>query len=286
VKGNLIELEKQERAKKRAAGAGEQQPTASSTSRSRGGVGVGSSRRSGAFEATFFDFGGTLYSYQTPGLSLRYVLQEAIRRLGVDASREELRDAYRVASRAAALEFAPRPYYLHRELFEDTYRRFAEALGAKPDPELLQWCCEQQRQRVLENFELRSDCVETIETLRGAGLHVSIVSNIDDDYLDPMVERAGLDQLLDAWTSSEEAGSCKPDPGIFHHALAKAGCEAGSVLFIGDSSEADVGGGRALGMTTVLIREIGSAAPPASSFQEPHHVIENLSEVLRIAGVS
>ena len=80
---------------------------------------------------------------------------------------------------------------LHRELFEDTYRRFAEALGAKPEPELLRWCCEQQRERALENFELRPDCVETIETLRGAGLHVSIVSNIDDDYLDPMVERAG-----------------------------------------------------------------------------------------------
>jgi 2-haloalkanoic acid dehalogenase type II len=247
---------------------------------------VGPSPRTGAFEAAFFDFGGTLYSYQIPGLSLRYVLQEALGRLGIDASRQELRDAYLLASRAANLDFAPRPYYLHRELFEDTYRRFAEALGAKPDTELLRWCCEQQRQRVLENFELRPDCVDTIETLRGAGLHVSIVSNIDDDYLDPMVERAGLDRLLDAWTSSEEAGACKPDPKIFHHALAKAGCEAGAVLFIGDSIEADVAGGRTLGMTTVLIREAGSPAFPASSLPEPHHVIENLGEVLRIAGVS
>lgn len=246
---------------------------------------MASSRSPREFEAAFFDLGGTLYSYQIPGLSLRHVLQQAARRLGIDSSRQELRDAYLVASRAAALEFGPRPYYLHRELFEDTYRRFAEALGAKPEPELLRWCCEQQRERALENFELRPDCIETIETLRGAGLHVSIVSNIDDDYLGPMVERAGLDQVLDAWTSSEEAGSCKPDPGIFHRALDKAGCSAGAVLFIGDSLEADITGGNALGMTTVLIQEIGSAAPPASTLQKPHHIIENLSEVLRIAHV-
>ena len=245
-----------------------------------------SSRATGEFQAAFFDFGGTLYSYQSPGLSLRHVLQQAAGRLGIDASRQELRDAYLVASRAAALEFLPKPYYLHRELFEDTYRRFAEALGAKPDLELLRWCCEQQRARALENFELRPDCVETIGTLRGAGLHVSIVSNIDDDYLDPMVERAGLDQVLDAWTSSEEAGSCKPDPGIFRHALRKAGCSAQAVLFIGDSLEADVAGGRALGMTTVLIREIEAAAPAAGSSQQPHHIIETLSEVVRIAQVA
>ena len=187
---------------------------------------MGSRRTNGEFEAAFFDFGGTLYSYQNPGLSLRYIIGELAERLDLDASRQELRDAYLAASRAAALEFAPRPYYLHRELFGNTYRRFAEALGASPDPGLLRWCCEQQRERVLENFELRPDCIETIETLRGAGLHVSIVSNIDDDYLDPMVERAGLDQVLDAWTSSEEAGSCKPDPRIFRHALGKAGCSA------------------------------------------------------------
>jgi HAD superfamily hydrolase (TIGR01509 family) len=247
---------------------------------------VGSSRSTGEFEAAFFDFGGTLYSYQNPGLSLRHITHQAAERLGVDASRQELRDAYLAASRAAAREFAPRPYYLHRELFGDTYRRFAEALGATPDPGLLHWCCEQQRERVLENFELRPDCLETIEALRAAGLHVSIVSNIDDDYLDPMVERARLDQVLDAWTSSEEAGSCKPDQRIFRHALGKAGCSAQAVLFIGDSVEADVAGAHALGMTTVLIRDIQMPWSATSRPQAPDHTIESLSEVLRIAQVT
>ena len=93
----------------------------------------------------------------------------------------------------------------------------------------------------------------------------------------------GRDRVLDAWTSSEEAGSCKPDPGIFHQALRKAGCPAEAALFVGDSLPADVAGGNALGMTTVLLREVGMAAPAADGSQEPDHVIESLSEVLRIA---
>ena len=41
---------------------------------------------------------------------------------------------------------------------------------------------------------------------------------------------------LDAWTSSDEAGSCKPDAAIFHLALAKAGVDPHDALFVGDST--------------------------------------------------
>jgi putative hydrolase of the HAD superfamily len=239
-----------------------------------------------AFKAAFFDFGGTLYSYHNPGLSLGPIIREAAGCLGLQAEPGGLRDAYMAASRAAALEFVPRPYYLHRDLFEDTYRRVLEALGGTPGPELLRWCHEEQRQRVFECFELRPDCIETLEALRAAGLNVSVVSNIDDDYLDPMMKRAGLDRLLDAWTSSEEAQSCKPDPGIFRLALSKAGCSAERVVFVGDSSEADIAGASALGMTTVLISDLGSDPFGTGTRREPDHNIDSLSELLEIVGVA
>jgi 2-haloalkanoic acid dehalogenase type II len=234
------------------------------------------------FKAAFFDFGGTLYSYRNEGLSLGPIIREAAGRLGLKLDPGGLREVYAAASRDSALEFVPRPYYLHRDLFEDTYRRVLEALGGKPSSELLRWCHEEQRQRVFESFELRPDCIETIEGLRDAGLHVAVVSNIDNDYLDPMIERAGLDRLLDAWTSSEEARSCKPDPGIFRLALEKAGCSAQQVVFVGDSPEADVGGASALGMTTVLINELESVPLDTGVRHEPHYTIDNLIELLEI----
>jgi putative hydrolase of the HAD superfamily len=233
-------------------------------------------------KAAFFDFGGTLYSYQNEGLSLGPIIREAAGRLGLQVDPGGLREVYAAASRASAMEFVPRPYYLHRDLFEDTYRRVLESLGGKPSPELLRWCHEEQRQRVFERFELRPDCIETLEGLRTAGLNVSVVSNIDDDYLDPMIERAGLDRLLDAWTSSEEARSCKPDPGIFRVALDKAGCSAEEVVFVGDSPGADIGGALALGMTTVLITELDTVPLDTGARYEPHHTIDNLIELLEI----
>jgi putative hydrolase of the HAD superfamily len=114
---------------------------------------------------------------------------------------------------------------------------------------------------------------------------VGVVSNIDDDYLDPMIERADLAELLHDWTSSEEARSCKPHDAIYRLACAKAGVDPERVLFVGDSPEQDVAGARALGMVTALIREEG-APPPGSGVgarAEPHHEIVKLAEVLPLA---
>lgn len=109
---------------------------------------------------------------------------------------------------------------------------------------------------------------------------MGIVSNIDEDSLHPLLRRAGLEDVLGAWTRSEEAGSCKPDAAIFHLALRKAGCRPEQGLFIGDSPEQDVAGAPPLGMTPVRIQE-PSTSPPGSGTgeaAEPHPVIESLAQ--------
>src|SRR6266850_1969190 len=99
----------------------------------------------------------------------------------------------------------------------------------------------------------RPDARSTLAGLRARGIHTQIVSNIDDEQLQPMVRRLGLDDLLDAWTSSDEAGSCKPDARIFAYALTKAGCDANAALFVGDSVVHDVIGPAAVGMATAWL---------------------------------
>lgn len=240
---------------------------------------------SNPYKAAFFDFGGTLYSYRTRGLGLREVLAGLLEDLGVQASRDEVRDAYQVAARDAYSSHLAQDFYLHCDLFMDTYRRFARQLtGRDPHAELLLRCHREQCERVIANFELRADCLATLRALREAGLHVAIVSNIDDDYLLPMVDRAGLGEVLHAWTSSEEARSCKPHDGIFRTALAKAGCEPREALFVGDALEADVAGANPLGMTSVYLRADGLPEAPAEGPQ-PAHTVESLAEILALAGV-
>jgi HAD superfamily hydrolase (TIGR01509 family) len=126
----------------------------------------------------------------------------------------------------------------------------------------------------------RPDAAETLAALRALGLHVAIVSNIDDDQLQAVWPRLGLGGLVDAITTSEEARSCKPHPAIFRHALGKAGePPPESVVFVGDSPWHDVAGANALGMTSVLI-----GIPPPEDARAPaaHHVIGSLRELLDI----
>lgn len=233
-------------------------------------------------EAVFFDFGGTLFSYrELQGRSFYPILLESLERLGVDAEPREAGRAWQRASVESFREHHPLDYYLHKDLFIDTFRRFALHVGGEASPADLEWFHESQRQMVVERFTLRPGCFEMLGRLRGAGLHVGIVSNIDDDYLLPMLERAELECHLDAWTSSEEALSCKPHRGIYEHALRKAGAAAERSVFVGDSPEHDIVGARRLGMRTVLIREdeVETPGAGAGAAAEAHHTVTALSEV-------
>jgi FMN phosphatase YigB (HAD superfamily) len=128
------------------------------------------------FSAVFFDFGGTLFSYRNVGGSSGRLIFEAVARLGVAADAAKIGTAYRDATRDAYVALQDRPYYLHRELFEDTWRRFALGLGAAPDEAWVRGLIDAQRLAVTEGFALRDDARHTLEALRAAGLHVGVVS--------------------------------------------------------------------------------------------------------------
>lgn len=219
------------------------------------------------YQAVFFDFGGTLFSYASFQDAMRGVgaggpiFAQAAARLGVEVDRRAIAQAYAKASGEAFRRYNDRPFYLHRDLFLDTFRFFARELGAEADEAFLEWFYDLQRSTLLEHFELRADCLQTLDALREAGLSLHIVSNIDDDYLHPMVERARLASRLEHWTSSEEARSCKPDSRFFVYALEKAGRDPADVLFVGDSPVHDIAGARAMGMRTALILEPGAGPP-------------------------
>ena len=228
--------------------------------------------------AVFFDLGGTLFSYRSINTHFDRVLEDMARGRGVEAPLDELRRAYRIAMATTMASWTARPFYLHRDLFTDAHVRFLKSLGveAQPgDPDL-----RFSEGRVLGEPEVspREDAADTLAALRARGLHVQIVSNIDNDQLEAIWSRIGLGEHVDAITTSEEAGSCKPHPGIFRLALAKAGRPPPeSVVFVGDSPWHDVAGANALGMTSVLI---GDAPPPEAP--APRHVIASLGELLAI----
>lgn len=234
--------------------------------------------------AILFDLGGTLFSNRELFRVNAPAVVEAARRLGIEEGFGEIGVAFLQASREVNAVYMRRSYYLHRDHFYDTYRTFAKSFGREASGEFLEWFYEAQLGAMVAGLRLRDDCIETLRALRDRSLILSIVSNIDDDYLEGMLHSLELKPLFDYWISSEAARSCKPDARIFEYALERAGCRAHEAIFVGDSRIHDVQGAAAVGMTTVLlVDEGGGSHLDDEDFEvEPDHVISRLSELVAL----
>jgi len=234
-------------------------------------------------KGVFFDLGGTLFSYRHVSRQHGQLLGAAAERLAL-ADPKILKRAYATAIQDITQRYAEREYYLHRDLFRDAFAHALGLLELRVDEDLIDWYLDEHRDAVFGCLEIKGDCIETLRELHGRGLYLSIVSNIDDDMLDPLVAREGLDRYLHHWTSSEEAQSCKPHRRFFELCLEKSGLAPHEVLFVGDSPEHDIAGAAELGMRTALIVD-SELPPPLQSGKEcvaPHHTIERLMELTAI----
>jgi putative hydrolase of the HAD superfamily len=92
-----------------------------------------------------------------------------------------------------------------------------------------------------------------LEALRARGLKLALVSNTASPQwlLQPMLERQGIAERVDAIVLSSEVGKRKPHPAIFERALDELEVDARDALFVGDRLEADVLGASRVGMKTI-----------------------------------
>jgi putative hydrolase of the HAD superfamily len=231
--------------------------------------------------AVLFDFGGTLYDYATLAPAEAESLVELARWAGVDAEPLAVLRAHRAAMRRVFHGYLPRRFYLHRDLFRDALIGMLEDLGAAPQTEHLDRYRALQWQRHQRDFTLREGVVETLRALRAHGVHLGIVSNIDEDQLAHLLALGQLEPHFDSILSSEEARSCKPDRGIFTEALRRAGCGADEALFVGDTIAQDIAGANRAGMRSVLLWHRDDRAPPLED-PTPDHVIRRIPEVLEL----
>ncbi|MFT5417092.1 MAG: 2-haloacid dehalogenase [Gammaproteobacteria bacterium] len=235
-----------------------------------------------AINGIFFDLGGTLFSYRNVARTNIPILIESVRAMGVVADADEIKKAYGVATKEVSHRYAEKPYYRHHDMFHEMYLRFYEILEADYDSDVHRHYHEIQQAALFSCLEIKPGCIETLSALKSRGLYLSIVSNIDDDMLEPLIEREQLDRYLDHWTSSESAQSCKPDRRFFEVALEKSGLTANQVLFVGDSPEHDIIGANNAGMRTVLITEHGLEPPLQTGKKsvDPDHSIQALAELI------
>ncbi len=97
------------------------------------------------------------------------------------------------------------------------------------------------------------------------------------------LQRHGIAQLIDLNIISAEVGFSKPNPLLFREALYKAGAKAESCVMIGDKLTNDIASAKALGFTTVWIKqEWGGLQSPLTEELTADYRIDTLSELLTI----
>lgn len=231
--------------------------------------------------AVLFDFGGTLFDYETVAPGERESIIDLARWAGAQGEPREILRAYRGALKRVFYEYLPRPYYLHRDLFRDVLQAMARDLAMTFTEEQLARYREAQWQRRARDFGLRDGVPDTLQALRDRGCHLGIVSNIDDDQLAHMVELSGVDRYFDSILSSEQARSCKPDPRIFAEALRRAGCAPEEALFVGDSLQQDIPGANHVGFRSVLIWD-RTDSDPSPGTDQPRYIIRRIPDLLNL----
>jgi 2-haloalkanoic acid dehalogenase type II len=231
--------------------------------------------------AVLFDFGGTLYDYDTLAPGDQESLQLLADLAGCGADAEAVQRTYRTALRRVFRSYLERRFYFHRDMFRDAVVEMLRELGSEADPDHLERYRRSQWELHRRDFRLREGVPETLTELRRLGLRLGIVSNIDQDQLEHLSELAGLERYFDWLLSSEEAGSCKPDSRIFTEALRRAECRPDEAFFVGDSLSQDIAGANRAGLRSVLLWHRRDRAPPPDR-EKPRHVIRSIPEILEL----
>jgi HAD superfamily hydrolase (TIGR01509 family) len=89
-----------------------------------------------------------------------------------------------------------------------------------------------------------------IERLLADGFVLAVASSAKEEELEPLLERAGVHDLLTRRTSSDDAENSKPDPDIVQAALKETGCRPRRALMLGDTPY-DVAAARRAGIEIV-----------------------------------
>jgi FMN phosphatase YigB (HAD superfamily) len=94
------------------------------------------------------------------------------------------------------------------------------------------------------------------EALSAITLPLAVWANTregDERHVRAWLTRAGLDGVFSWVITSVDAGARKPSPRFFAYALARCGCAAADVLFVGNQLNTDVAGANGAGIRSVWL---------------------------------
>ena len=208
-------------------------------------------------KAVFFDLYNTLVQYEPPREELQ---ARALQEFGIKVTPEALRRPLATADEYIYGEIA-RGSLSQRSKEEQTaiWVNYEGVLlreaGIEADESLILGLLGKMRQFDMK-LVLYDDVLPTLTDLKGRGLLLGLISNIDRD-MTSLLEEVGLSSKLPVVVTSQDTGYNKPHPEIFREALRQAGVQAPEAIYIGDQHQIDVVGANQVGMKGILLDRNG-----------------------------
>ena len=112
------------------------------------------------------------------------------------------------------------------------------------------------RSRHLPELQPTPGARALLERLRDEGLTLVVATSAKKKDLQGLLERAGVQDLIEESTSSSDVEHSKPDPDVVQSALEKTGEDAGAVVMLGDTPY-DVEAATRAGVGIVAVRTGG-----------------------------
>jgi HAD superfamily hydrolase (TIGR01549 family) len=143
------------------------------------------------------------------------------------------------------------------------FRILGRACGASDDDTGVQRIADTYRAAYLAARRAVPGALELLRALRARTPRIClgiITNNVVDEQLEKL-RVLELRHVIDVLVISEEVGVTKPDPAIFHTALARARCDAAQAVMVGDSWTSDVLGAHAAGLRAVWLNRTARPCP-------------------------
>jgi putative hydrolase of the HAD superfamily len=173
--------------------------------------------------------------------------------------------------------------------------QYGDQLGYKPKPQMfeelvrdLSWSTRPTLETIRDFWyaespacmQVREDAYRVLETLKRQGTSLGLITNGFTVVQNATIDAIEIRDYFDVTIISEEIGLRKPDPAIFHKAVAVLGVEPEQAWYVGDHPESDMLGASQAGLTGIWLRSGGHKWP--AQLSSARHEIDELSQILML----
>ena len=232
-----------------------------------------------SYDAVSFDCYGTLIDWD---VGVANLLGPWAVRHGIEADCGTLLQAF---AEAQFRHQQAAPFKIYREVLRQAFLDVANGFGVEPT--------ESERElfaRTVGTWPSFLDSLDALRWLKAKGLHLAVVSNVDNASFAETSSRLG--GLIDTAVTAETVQAYKPDPRMFAaliDRLGQAGIRPERCLHVAQSRFHDVAPGRAAGLEVIWVdRRAGRPGRGITIESEarPSHRVASLAELISLLQVS